>query len=119
MQTFESIFIIRPTLTDEEVNKVVEKMKGVIQKNGGTVMKAEIWGKRRMAYDVKKEKKGIYVVVHFNGDGKVIRDLEHHYRVEDAVIKFMTVKIDPGRAGHLPMASSEEGRSSRPKAVHE
>ena len=123
MQAYESIFIVRPSLTDEEVAKVMEKMKGVVEKNGGAITKAESWGKKKLAYNVKKEKKGTYVILRFNGDGKVIHDLEHNYGVEDSIIKFLTVRVVKGDTGVLPSTTAEgtgpEGRPHRFRGSHD
>ncbi|MBI3611265.1 MAG: 30S ribosomal protein S6 [Nitrospirae bacterium] len=119
MQTYESIFIIRPSVTDEEATKVVEKVKGVVEKNGGAVLQTENWGKRKLAYEVEREKKGIYVIFRFKGDGKVINDLEHNYRIEDAIIKFLTVKAAKGELGSLAAPSTEEGRPFRARSGYD
>jgi small subunit ribosomal protein S6 len=119
MQTYESIFIIRPNLTEEEVTKVVEKMKSMVEKSGGTLLQSENWGKRKLAYEVEKEKKGTYVVFRFNGDGKIINALEHNYRMEDAIIKFLTVKPTKGDTGTITMPSTDEGRPSRGRFGHD
>lgn len=113
IQTYESICIVRPTLTNDEVDKMIEKMKGVVEKNGGTILKAENWGKRKLSYNIKKEKKGIYLIFRFTGHEKVISELEHSYHVEDAVIRSLTVKVPKGDPGTLPLPSTEEGRPSR------
>ncbi|MBI3811167.1 MAG: 30S ribosomal protein S6 [Nitrospirae bacterium] len=119
MQTYETIFIIRPNLTDEEVTKVVEKMKAVVVKSGGAILQAENWGKRKLAYEVEREKKGTYVIFRFSGDGKIINDLEHTYRMEDGIIKFLTVKPSKGDPGTLVMPTAEEGRPSRGRFSHD
>ena len=119
MQAYESIFIVRPTLTDDEVAKLIEKMKGVVEKNGGTIVKIDNWGKRKLAYDVQKEKKGIYIIIRFTGTGNVISDLEHSYRVEDSIVKSITVRVAKGDPGTLPVPSAEEGRPFRPRPFHE
>ena len=103
--TYESIFILRPNLTDEEVEKTITKMKGVIEKTGGEILNTENWKKRKLAYEVKKEKKGIYIVLHLKGDGKFIGELERSYRIEDSVIKFLTVKIDESKSLKAAVAS--------------
>jgi small subunit ribosomal protein S6 len=119
MQLYESIFIVRPNVTEEEVTKVVEKMKGVIDKSGGTLLQTENWGKRKLAYEVEKEKKGTYVIFRFKGDGKVINDLEHTYRMEDSIIKFLTVKPSKADSGTLVMPSPDEGRPFRSRSGHD
>ncbi len=94
MPLYESIFIVRPTLSDEETNQVVDKMKRVLEKSGATLMKSEIWGKKRLAYEVKRARKGTFVYFNFKSGGQVIGELERSYRMEDSVLKFMTVKQD-------------------------
>jgi small subunit ribosomal protein S6 len=106
MTLYESIFIVRPTLSDEEVAKIGEKIREMIEKRGGSVLKMENWGKKKLAYEVKKEKKGTYLLFYFKGDGKLVAELEHHWLVEDALIKFLTVKAPP--------PSSASDRADRP-----
>jgi small subunit ribosomal protein S6 len=93
MQLYESIFIVRPSLSDEDTSKVIEKMKGVVEKNGATLLKSENWGKKKLAYEVKRERKGTFVYLHFRSEGGVVGELERSYRLEDSVIKFLTVRL--------------------------
>ena len=94
MQLYESIFIVRPTLSDEDTSKVIEKMKGVVEKSGATLLKSENWGKKKLAYEVKRERKGTFVYLNFKAEGGVVGDLERSYRLEDSVIKFLTVRLE-------------------------
>lgn len=93
MNTYESIFILKPTLNDEDVQKTVVKLEGIV-KQGGELIATENWGKKRLAYEVMKERKGIYVLLRFRGKGDLITELEKNYRFDDNVIKFLTVKLD-------------------------
>lgn len=93
MNTYESIFILKPTLNDEDVQKTVNKLEGIV-KLRGELIATENWGKKKLAYEVMKEKKGIYVLLRFRGKGDVIMELEKNYRFDDSVIKFLTVKLD-------------------------
>ena len=88
MQFYESIFIVRPTLSDEDTAKIIEKMKGVIEKSGAALLKSENWGKKKLAYEVKRERKGTFVYLHFKAEGGVVGELERSYRLEDSVINF-------------------------------
>ncbi|HLB02177.1 MAG TPA: 30S ribosomal protein S6 [Nitrospiria bacterium] len=94
MNFYESIFIARPSLTDEEVNKFIEKIKSIIEQGGGTVLITENWGKKKLAYEVEKEKKGTYIFLYFQSEGKLVSDVERAYRLDDAVMKYLTVKLD-------------------------
>jgi len=93
MNTYESIFILRSTLNDEDVQKTVSKIEGVV-KQGGELIATENWGKKRLAYEVMKEKKGIYVLLRFRAKGNLVAEIERNYRIDDNVIKFLTVKLD-------------------------
>lgn len=93
MQLYESLFIIRPSLADEDVLKVHEKAKATVEKSGGSVARLENWGKKKLAYEVKQEKKGVYAQLVYRGNGPVVEELERFFRLDDAVIKFLTVKL--------------------------
>lgn len=99
MPLYEFIVIVRPSLSDEETTKVVEKMKGVLDKSGATVLKCENWGKRKLAYEVKRERKGIFVFFNYQSPGTVVSELERSCRMEDSVIKFLTVRVDQSGQG--------------------
>lgn len=94
MELYESLFIIRPSLSDEETSALIEKMKGVVTKNGASLVRAENWGRKKLAYEIKRERKGTYVYFYFQGPGTVVGELERSYRLEDSIIKFLTVKLE-------------------------
>ena len=93
---YESIFIVRPSISDDETNQLIEKMKGVLDKSGATLIKLENWGKKKLAYEVKRERRGTFVYLHFKAAGNAVAELEHSYRLEDSVMKFLTVKLEHG-----------------------
>ncbi len=95
MTVYETICIIKTSLTDEELGKLITKVRGFIEKAGGEILKMENWGKKKMAYEVRKEKKGAYVFFRFRGPSATVAELERQYRLEDSIIKFLTVKCDP------------------------
>ncbi|WP_447977830.1 30S ribosomal protein S6 [Candidatus Nitrospira bockiana] len=102
MQPYESIFIVRPSLSDDDTAKLIEKMKGIVERSG-SVVKVENWGRKKLAYEVKRERKGTFVYLNFEAKGDVIAELERSYRLEDSVIKFLTVRLKPS----APMPSAE------------
>jgi small subunit ribosomal protein S6 len=112
-QLYESIFILHPSLGDEEVPKVLEKVKATVEKFGGVVERLESWGKKKLAYEVKKEKKGVFIQLTYRGNGSVVTELERVFRLDDACMKFLTVKLDERQlrpAGNEPAAEPEHGR---------
>lgn len=110
MNHYESIFIVKPSLTEEEVNKVIEKVRSLIEQNGGTVHKVENWGKKKLAYEIEKEKKGTYTFLSFQSDGRVIRELERAYRLDDAVMRYLTIKLSKKDLAQREWAKKKETR---------
>lgn len=93
MNIYESIFILKSSISDEDIQKIVGKMEGIV-KQGSELIATENWGKKRLAYEVSKEKRGVYVLLRFQGKGDIISELERNYRIDDNVIKFLTVKLN-------------------------
>ncbi len=94
MAFYESIFILRSSLSEEEAAGVQEKMKGALEKLGGSIIKAENWGKKKLAYEIKHDRRGTFTLLQFEASGNVVSELERLYRLEDSVLKFLTVKVD-------------------------
>jgi small subunit ribosomal protein S6 len=94
MHIYESIFIINPNLTDEETAGVIKKMQDVVASQGGEMLKFEDWGKKKLAYEIKKHKRGHYAFFQFKSAPAAVSELERTYKMTDTVIKFMTVKLE-------------------------
>jgi small subunit ribosomal protein S6 len=94
MRIYENLFIVKPDATEEEIDHLIEQMSKNITTAGGTVDKVEKWGKRRLAYRVEKQREGYYVLLTFTADASVVREFERRMLVQDAIIKFLTVRID-------------------------
>jgi len=93
-RTYELMFIVRPDMTDEDLDKLISNLQSVVPASGGTVKSVEKMGKRRLAYTVRRFNDGIYVLLVVEGGGAVIHELERRLRVTEPVIKFLTVRID-------------------------
>lgn len=93
MNKCESVIIIKPNLDEEEINNITQKVKEIIEENG-TVTKAENMGMKKLAYEIKKNKEGYYVVIYFTAEPSIIAELERHYRINENIIKFLTVRKD-------------------------
>jgi len=94
MRNYELIFIVRPDVTDEDVQKLISQMEGVVATAGGKVDKVEKMGRRRLAYRVHKQREGFYVLFYFQGTGETVREFERRLKVTDTVIKHLTVCTD-------------------------
>src|ERR1700747_3661378 len=93
-RTYELMFIVRPDMTDEDLDKLISTLQSVVPTSGGSVVKVEKMGKRRLAYTVRRFHDGIYVLMVVEGGGPVIHELERRLRVTEPVIKFLTVRVD-------------------------
>ena len=94
MRNYEIIFIVRPDVTEEDVDKLIAQMEGVVAGAGGQVEKVEKLGRRRLAYRVEKQREGIYVLFRLQGSGDTVKEFERRLKVIDTVIKYLTVRID-------------------------
>lgn len=111
-QLYESIFILRSSLADEEIPIVLDKVKATVEKAGGTVENLASWGKKKLAYEIKQEKKGVYVQLNYRGNGAVVSEVERLFRLDAATLKFLTVKMDERGArasGAVPAKEPEHG----------
>jgi len=113
MQNYESIFVVRPTVPEEVIQQLTEKLTKQIEKSGGVLVKTEQWGKRKLGYEVKKERKGFYTLFYLKGNGTVVSDLERQYKLDDSIIKYLTVRTDrpyvePQEETVEPQASAKE-----------
>jgi small subunit ribosomal protein S6 len=93
-RTYELMFIVRPDMTEEDLDKLISTLGSVVPGSGGTVKSVDKMGKRRLAYTVRKFHEGLYVLMTVEGGGVVMHELERRLRVTEQVIKFLTVRID-------------------------
>lgn len=96
MRRYELIFIVQPDLSEEETKTITDRYLQIITAQKGSIIKTEDWGKRRLAYDINKQSKGTYILVDFYGPGSMIREIERNLKIDDNILKFLTVKTkDP------------------------
>jgi small subunit ribosomal protein S6 len=91
---YETIYILRPNTPNEGVAEVNTRIKGIIENMGGKIIKVDNWGKRRLAYEVAKERKGIYLYWLYLASPGVVEETERNLRMLDNVIRYLTVKVD-------------------------
>jgi small subunit ribosomal protein S6 len=94
MRIYEELFIVRPDATDEEIDPLIEQLSGVITSRGGKIEKTDKWGVRKLAYRVEKRNEGYYILMQFSAAPDSVKELERRLRVNDMVMKFITVRID-------------------------
>src|SRR5246500_839250 len=93
-RTYELMFIVRPDMTDEDLDKLISTLQSVVPTAGGSVQRVDKMGKRRLAYTVRRFHEGIYILLTVEGGGALIHELERRLRVTEPVIKFLTVRTD-------------------------
>jgi small subunit ribosomal protein S6 len=91
---YETIYILRPNTPNEGVAEVNTRVKGIIEGMGGKIIKVDNWGKRRLAYEVAKERKGIYLYWQYLAQPGVVEECERNLRMLDSVIRYLTTKVD-------------------------
>src|SRR5437763_15383070 len=94
MRNYEIMFIVNPTVAEEEIDKINTQIEGVVTSGGGAIEKIEKMGKRRLAYEIDKHREGYYVLFVIAANGDIDKECERRLRVMDAVIKYITVRTD-------------------------
>ncbi len=93
LREYETIFLVRPDLAEDLVDKIVERMRGIVHRDGGKVIKVENWGKKKTAYEVKKNLRAIYIRFLYLGEVKQVAEFERNLRMTDDVLKYQSVKV--------------------------
>jgi len=94
MQKYEAMAIVKPDISDSDVQKLADRFKGVIEEKGGTVEKAAKWDKRKLAYEIKGYKEGNYVLLNFESAGSVPQELNRLMRINDDIIRHRIYTIE-------------------------
>ena len=94
---YETVFVLKATLTEEEAAKEINNIKSVLENNGAEIASVKEIGVRELAYEVDKQKRGNYTICYFKAPTSTIAELERNYRINENVIKFITVKYENKR----------------------
>ncbi len=114
MSYYEHIFLVRPDLTAQQLEKIIKDFTGIIEGNGGKVTKTENWGLRTLAYKIKKNRKAHYVLLNLDTPPGAVNELERQQRINDDVLRFMTVRVDEFEEGpsiQMRVKASREERA--------
>jgi small subunit ribosomal protein S6 len=96
MRTYESIVILHPELAGDELTESVEKLKGLLEQQQAEILKVDNWGTKKLAYLVKKQPRGTYILLIFKSDADVIKEYERRLRIDETVLKFQTIHLEEG-----------------------
>ncbi|MEN6440585.1 MAG: 30S ribosomal protein S6 [Syntrophobacter sp.] len=94
MRKYETFFIVDPDLPDETNSVVDTKVQAIVTSNGGEVLAYTPWGKRKLAYPIRKHTRGLYVLIEYSGGADMVAELERNLRIDERVLKFITVKLE-------------------------
>lgn len=113
MNQYETVFILTPVLSDEQMKETVAKFKKLLTDNGAEILNEEAWGLKKLAYNIEKKTSGFYNLIEFKADPTVINTLEVGYRRDEKVIRYMTVKLDKYAAAYAEKRRAKLGKKRR------
>lgn len=113
MRNYEIMFIVNPNASEEEIDKINGQIEGIVTSGGGKIEKIEKMGKRRLAYEIDKNREGHYVLFVISANGDIVRECERRLRVLDAVIKYITVRTDEEVRRFEKIRSYRQRRAAR------
>lgn len=93
LREYETIFLVKPDLTDDNVDKIKERVRGIVSREGGKVIRFTVWGKKKTLYPIAKQPRAIYVHANFLGDTKLVAEIERNLRNLDEVTRYLSVKL--------------------------
>ncbi|MCD6475532.1 MAG: 30S ribosomal protein S6 [Anaerolineaceae bacterium] len=94
MRNYEFVFIVHPDLDENAFNEICERIKGWINDLGGTVVSEDKWGKRRMAYPIRKQREGQYMLYNIQLDPEKVTELEHNMQLVESIMRYLTIKVE-------------------------
>ena len=100
MNQYETVFILTPVLSDEQMKETVAKFKNLLTEKGAEILNEETWGLKKMAYAIQKKSTGFYCLLEFKAEPSIVSKLEVNYRRDEKVIRFLTVKLDKYAAAY-------------------
>lgn len=115
MPLYESVLIARQDLAAPQAEALGETFQALVEANGGKVSKREYWGLRNLAYKIKKNRKGHYVLMNIEGTGATIAELERNMRIHEDVLRYMTVRVDELEEGPSAVIRSRGQEDERPR----
>ncbi len=117
MNIYENIVILDAVLADEEAEAAIAKIKELIAGQGGEVFKVDIWGRKKLAYEIKKQKKGLYVLLFYKAPPATIKKIEEYYKVFDAVLKYIIIKLSAKQVHDLEKIEAISERAEQKSEV--
>ncbi len=109
---YETVFIVTPVLSEEQMKETVEKYIGFLKEHGAEIIYTNNWGMRKLAYPIRKKTTGFYYLIEFEGEGSLVADLEVAYKRDERLLRFLTVSLDK-----YAVAYNEKKRAAKKAAA--
>ena len=116
MNQYETVFILTPVLSDDQMKETAAKFKKILTDKGAEIINEEAWGLKKMAYAIQKKSTGFYCLVEFKAEPEVIKVLETAFRRDEKVIRFQTVKLDKFAAQYAEKRRAKLGKKAEEEA---
>jgi len=108
LKTYQTIVAIDSLLKNDEIEAIIEKLLRIINNNGGKVINVDRWEKKRLAYEIKKRQYGYYVEIDFEAPNNLVKILERDYRLDENILRYLTVNLDKKALAYLDRQKSKE-----------
>ncbi|MBI2876907.1 MAG: 30S ribosomal protein S6 [Candidatus Tectomicrobia bacterium] len=118
MYPYETIFILKPDLNEGEIEEGINRVKDLITKYNGEISKVENWGKKRLAYQIQRNRFGHYVFITFRGTSSLISELERHYKLNENILRSLMIRVDEAKLSKAALRA-EKAAQRRPRGVRE
>ncbi len=115
MALYESVFIARQDISSAQVDGLTEHFESVITENGGSIAKRESWGLRTMAYKIKKNRKGHYVLLNIDAPAPAVHEMERQMRINEDILRYMTLAVDEHEEGPSIIMRNKDRGDERPR----
>jgi len=119
MRQYETGFVLSPILSEEETTQFIQQMAAIVAQKKGRLVRQDVWGKRRLAYTIRKLNEGVYVFLTYEGPGDISTEIERRFKQSDAVIRFLTVKKDLREQTRRRRKKTAEEAARAPEAAAE
>jgi small subunit ribosomal protein S6 len=119
MRLYETIFIIQPELSEEDAEEHIKRVENLIVRLGGEILQTERWGKKRLAYEIDKQRYGYYVLLRLRGNSALLPELERHYRLTEGIIRSMVINLKAEPPQEPVMVAPEGGGEEEEQALQQ
>jgi small subunit ribosomal protein S6 len=116
LKLYETVFVLDPTLDEHAIEKEINKVEELISSNQGKVKKTEKWGLKKFAYPIKKKLQGYYTLIYFEGDGSITTELERSYKLNERLLRYLTVVSEQKEKQPEEAAKKEDAKAGDSKS---